>query len=83
MLRSESIAKVSGFQTSLLPYANIGKSQNKGIEAMFEAKNTTSKGLFYSFRGNFSFSRSLCVDRDEPADIPEYQSFRGHSLGLL
>lgn len=80
--RTESIPKVSGFQTSQLPYANIGKSQNKGIEAMFEAKNTTSKGLFYSFRGNFSFSRSLCVDRDEPADIPEYQSFRGHSLGL-
>ena len=80
--RTESIPEVSGFQTSQLPYANIGKSQNKGIEAMFEAKNTTSKGFFYSFRGNFAFTRSLCIDRDEPANQPEYQSYRGHSLGL-
>ena len=80
--RKLSVPQASGFQPWQLPYVNIGKTENKGIEAMLEAKNTTSSGLFYSFKGNFSFSRSLCIDRDEPANQPEYQSYRGHSLGL-
>lgn len=80
--RTLSIPEASGFTASQLPYVNIGKSQNQGIEGMLEAKNTTSGGLFYSVRGNVSFSQSKCIDRDEPANQPEYQSYRGHSLGL-
>ncbi len=80
--RTESIPQVSGFMNSQLPYANIGRTKNKGIEAMVEARNTSASGFFYSFRGNFAFTRSLVVDRDEPASMPEYLSARGHSLGL-
>ena len=80
--RSNSIPLAAGFTYSQLPYVNKGKSENKGIEGSLEAKNTTSGGFYYSVRGNISFSRSKCIDRDEPANQPEYQSYRGHSLAL-
>ncbi len=80
--RTNSIPKASGFLTSQLPYANIGKTKNRGIEAMLEMRNTTAKGLYYSFRGNFSFVRNLCVFKDEPVSQPDYQSERGKPLGL-
>ncbi len=80
--RSNSVPLAAGFNYSQLPYVNKGKSQNKGIEGSFEAKNTTSGGFYYSFRANMMFSRSKCIDRDEPANQPDYQSYRGHSLAL-
>ncbi len=80
--RSNSVPLAAGFLYSQLPYVNKGKSQNKGIESSFEAKNTTPGGFYYAVRGNFMFSRSKCIDRDEPANQPEYQSYRGHSLAL-
>ncbi|MCQ2118877.1 MAG: TonB-dependent receptor [Bacteroidales bacterium] len=80
--RSNSIPLASGLQASQLPFVNKGKSQNKGIEGSFEAKNTTAGGFFYSLRANISFSQSKCIDRDEPANQPDYQSYRGHSLAL-
>ncbi|MBO6160598.1 MAG: TonB-dependent receptor [Bacteroidales bacterium] len=80
--RSNSIPSAAGFSYSQLPYVNMGKSENKGIEGSLEVKNTTSGGFYYSLRANASFSRSKCIDRDEPAGQPEYQSYRGHSLAL-
>lgn len=80
--RSNSVPLAAGFNYSQLPYVNKGKSENKGIEASLEAKNTTAGGFYYSARANISFTRSKCIDRDEPANQPEYQSYRGHSLAL-
>lgn len=82
LVQRKTIPKASGYRADQIPYANIGKTQNKGIETMLEAKNTTQRGLFYSVRGNFSFMRNLVVFADEPINQPDYQSMRGHSLGL-
>ncbi len=78
--RTASTPQVSGFGSHQLPWANIGKTENKGIEGMLQARNTTAGGLFYSVKGNITFTRSLTVFRDEPINKPDYQAFRGHSL---
>ena len=81
--RTSSVPDLSGFTSSQLPYLNLGKTENKGIEAQMEIKNTTRGGFFYSLRGNISFSRSKVIFRDEPANQPEYRSQRGHSLSSV
>ena len=78
--RSSSVPMASGFQTSQLPYLNLGKTQNRGIDAQLEIKNTTPGGFFYSVKGNISWSRSKIIFRDEPANQPDYRSQRGHSI---
>ena len=80
--RTYSVPRAAGFIYSQLPYVNLGKSENKGIEGSFEMKNTTRGGFYYSVRANASFTRSKCIYRDEPVNQPEYQSYRGHSLAL-
>ena len=80
--RTSSVPNLSGFTSSQLPYLNLGKTENKGIEGELEIKNTTRSGFYYNLRGNISFSRSKVIFRDEPANQPEYRSQRGHSLGI-
>jgi TonB-linked SusC/RagA family outer membrane protein len=82
LVQRQTVPNATGFRSDQIPYANIGKTQNKGIESVLEIKNTTSKGLYYSVRGNFFFARNICVFADEPVNQPDYQSMRGHSLDL-
>ena len=78
--RSSSVPMLSGFTTTQLPYLNLGKTSNMGIDTQLEIKNTTRSGFFYSLKGNVSWSRSRVIFRDEPANQPDYRSQRGHSI---
>jgi TonB-linked SusC/RagA family outer membrane protein len=62
------------------PYGNVGIVDNKGFDAAIELKNTTSYGLTYSLRGNFTFARNKIVEDDTPHPAEAYQETRGTSL---
>jgi TonB-linked SusC/RagA family outer membrane protein len=51
----------SGFTVGNIPYNNIGKTNNKGIDATVNyTKNFTIEN-FFSFRGTFNYNKNLAV----------------------
>lgn len=71
------IPRVTGYYPWTLPYANLGKAKNEGIDLMLEVKRTTSKGLYYNFRGTFTYAKSTCTQNDDPIPKYAYQSMVG------
>ncbi len=70
----------AGFYQTIIPYANLGKAKNKGIDGMLEIRNKTAKGLYYSLRGNFTFARNQVVENDEAPMLYAYQSGKGKPI---
>lgn len=75
------IPRVTGYYPGILPYANLGMAKNSGLDAMLEVKRTTHSGFFYSFRGTFTYARSICTQNDDPIPKYAYQSFVGQPIG--
>lgn len=65
---------------STLPYVNIGKTQNQGIETNFEYDQKVGE-VFITARGNFTFSRNKKLESDEPDYIYSYQNRTGKPFG--
>lgn len=80
LLQRATIPQVTGIYPWSIPYGNIGKIKNKGVDALLEARNTTNSGFFYSFRGNFTFARNEVIENDEPAKKYPYLSGKGKRL---
>lgn len=78
--RTATTPAVAGFYQSSIPYANLGKAKNKGIDGMLEIRNTTQKGLYYSLRGNFTFARNRIVENAEAEMVYAYQSGKGRPI---
>lgn len=77
LLQRQSVPDLTGFYGSSLPFGNLGIVSNKGIETALEIKKTTASGLFYSLKGNFSFSRNKVIENDEPTPKWAYQAEKG------
>ena len=82
LMQRRTIPDVAGIPSSTIPYANLGKVENKGFDALLEFKNTTASGWFYSFRGNFTFARNKIIENDEPVSIFPYQDARGQAIPI-
>ncbi|MBL1409411.1 SusC/RagA family TonB-linked outer membrane protein [Sphingobacterium faecale] len=50
----------------VLPQANVGKADSKGIDVSLEANKNYSSGWFISGRGNFTYAESKFVKYEEP-----------------
>lgn len=74
------IPRITGYYPGILPYANLGKAKNSGLDALLEVKRTIHSGFFYSFRGTFTYARSICTQNDEPIPKYAYQSFVGQPI---
>ncbi|SOD15093.1 SusC/RagA family TonB-linked outer membrane protein [Pedobacter xixiisoli] len=81
LLQRNTVPAVAGFFPWSIPYANLGKVNNKGIDALLEVKHTTTGGLFYAFRSNFTFARNKVIENDEAAKRYPYLSGKGLRLG--
>ncbi|MBD1420890.1 TonB-dependent receptor [Sphingobacterium chuzhouense] len=80
LMQRRTIPAIAGIPSSTIPYANLGKVDNKGFDALMEFKHTTSSGWYYSFRGNFTFARNKIVENDEPIPLYPYQNARGQAI---
>ncbi len=80
LLKRAQLPALIGLVPHGTPYGNVGIVDNKGFDTAIELKNTTSYGLTYSLRGNFTFARNKIVEDDTPTPAEPYQQTRGTSL---
>lgn len=81
LLRRRVIPSIMGITSAAVPWANLGKVNNKGFDGLLEIKNTTKSGFYYNFRGNVTFARNIIIENDEPAYKWPYQERRGKRVG--
>jgi len=81
LLQRNTVPAVAGFFPWSIPYGNLGKVNNKGIDGLIEMKHTTPGGLFYALRGNFTYARNKVIENDEAAKRFPYLSGKGLRLG--
>jgi len=55
------IAYNSGFTSGNIPYNNIGRTKNKGIDATLNYTKNFKDDGFVSFRGSFNYNKNLAV----------------------
>lgn len=89
-LERAGLPAIAGLST--LPYVNIGKTLNQGIDANLEYVHQLGDVLLTA-RGNFTYNRNKLIDNDEPDWEYKYQntmgkpfgsgSNYGHPLGLI
>lgn len=80
LLQRRSIPVYTGFSSSTVPFANVGISTNKGVDAGLQVRNTTKSGFYYSFLANFTFAKNNIDENDFPPPLYPYQELRGHVI---
>lgn len=80
LLQRGVMPDAAGFMPASIPFGNLGKAKNRGIDGMLEIKNNVANGLFYSFRANVTYARNTVVENDEPPQRYAYQSAKGHPI---
>lgn len=56
----------AGFTSENIPYANIGKTKNKGIDITLDYNKNWSTSNFFSFRATFNTNQNLAVYDGRP-----------------
>ncbi len=83
LLQQKTVPSITGFYPWSIPYGNLGVVENKGIDALLEIRNTTESGIFYSFRGNYTFARNKVIEDATPNPPYAYLQTRGLRLGQI
>lgn len=81
-MQRQSLAATAGMTTANLPFANIGKVDNRGIDLSVDCNHVFSPDFTLSLRGTFTYAHNEIVFRDEP-HYPEenkHLSQIGHSM---
>lgn len=79
LLQRSVIPVTSGITTPI--YANLGRVENRGIDATLDFRNTSSGGFYYSFYANYTYAYNKIVENDKPAPLWDYQDERGRRIG--
>ncbi|MBL1411463.1 TonB-dependent receptor [Sphingobacterium faecale] len=77
--RDGAIPEVSGINGAVLPYANLGVVENKGIDGMIEYRKRAGD-FYYSLRSTFTFARNKVLENDEAKPKWSYQSRIGKRI---
>ncbi|RPE12797.1 TonB-dependent receptor [Chitinophaga lutea] len=83
LLQQKTVPSITGFYPWSIPYGNLGVVENKGIDALLEIKHTTESGLFYTFRGNYTYARNKVIEDATPTPPYAYLQTRGLRLGQI
>ncbi|MEG1587592.1 MAG: SusC/RagA family TonB-linked outer membrane protein, partial [Bacteroidales bacterium] len=66
---------------SSLPYANIGRVENKGGDMSIDFNHAFRHDFIINLKGNLTYSVNKLIDKDEPKQLYEYQSEIGQPIG--
>jgi len=84
-MRRNSIPATTGI--SNLPYGNVGKMSNHGIDISLIVNKAINKDLFVSLNSSFTYARNKIKEMDEPESKYAYQNETdkryGQIFGLL
>lgn len=81
LTQRRTVPYVAGYAVDAVPYANLGKVKNQGVDASLEIKHATTGGLFYSVRGNFTFAKNKILENDQPIQRYPYLTEAGNPVG--
>jgi TonB-linked SusC/RagA family outer membrane protein len=73
-MRYNTLPIESGIAGDIIPYANLGKVKNEGMDVSVDYNKIFSNGLYINFKGNVTYAKNTLIDRDEPELPFEYQS---------
>jgi TonB-linked SusC/RagA family outer membrane protein len=71
-------AVVPQYTGQTLPYENLGKVLNRGIELGLGYRGGSTKKFSYFINGNFTYAANKVVYFAEAASVPDYQKATGH-----
>ena len=81
-MQRRSIPSTVGFANKL-PYANIGKVKNMGVDMSLTYNKVLKKDVTLSLHGSFTYAHNEVVDKDEPSNVEPYYSEIGHPVNSL
>ncbi|MDR2382704.1 MAG: TonB-dependent receptor [Prevotellaceae bacterium] len=84
-MRYRTLTAESGVTGERIPYANLGKVTNEGIDLTLDYnKALLNNDLIISLKGTFTYAKNILNDRDEPPypDNEAYRSELGKSLNV-
>ncbi|MDD3077594.1 MAG: SusC/RagA family TonB-linked outer membrane protein [Paludibacter sp.] len=87
LCQSELTPELSGFSSSALPYENVGKILNQGIDIETSYNKNLNSGLGITVSGDFSWNKNKIIDADDLnySDLGYYYPYRktGYSIGQV
>ena len=78
-MQRQSIESIAGFGNTL-PYGNLGKVKNSGIDLSLNYNHVVDADFTYSIRGTMTYAHNEIVYRDEPSNISANLSSIGYSM---
>jgi hypothetical protein len=73
-------ASVPDYTGLTLPYVNLGKVDNKGIELDLGYNKKVGNDFSYNISGNLTYAVNKVVYGAEPANVPAYQRVTGYPI---
>jgi len=80
-MQRQSMSYFAGFLPTSVPWGNLGKVENKGVDGKIDFSKSTFFGLNYSFYGTFSFARNKIIQDDVPPQAYHYLNAQGLPMG--
>ncbi|HTN37528.1 MAG TPA: TonB-dependent receptor [Arachidicoccus sp.] len=83
LMQRAAVPGYVGLPGTSIPYGNIGKVENEGVDAMLEFKNKVKdrSDFYYSFKANFTYAHNTVLENDQPDPRFAYLSQQGYSIG--
>ncbi|MGL4293336.1 MAG: SusC/RagA family TonB-linked outer membrane protein [Bacteroidales bacterium] len=86
LLKRQSWPSILGY-AGAIPWRNMGKVENKGVELSVAWKKMLFKDFFIDLRGNFTYTQNKYVEVDEPVYPHVWQTQTGkplsHTVGFI
>lgn len=76
-----SIPLYAGYKSSVLPFMNIGRTENKGWDAEFTWRDKIGKDFSYFFRGIVSYAKNKILEMGETPSPYKLSMSTGRSIG--
>ncbi|MBL1411489.1 SusC/RagA family TonB-linked outer membrane protein [Sphingobacterium faecale] len=80
LMRDLTVPYASGYTTGNLPFMNIGKTSNKGIDLTLEWNKKFKNDSFIMARGTFNYNTNLVVQDNLPPFQYPWQDREGHRI---
>lgn len=76
-----SIPLYAGYKSSVLPFMNIGRTENKGWDAEFTWRDKIGKDFSYYFRGIVSYAKNKILEMGETPSPYKLSMSTGNPIG--
>ncbi|MCO4294737.1 TonB-dependent receptor [Solitalea sp. MAHUQ-68] len=81
LMKDYTLPYNSGYTYGSIPYGNVGKTKNRGIDVTLNYTRNWSPKNFITFRGTFNMNKNLAVYDGLPPWRYAYQNQTGHAIG--